>query len=118
MRNHILKHFNDMKLLFVYISIIMLIQACDPDLSISFSEQATAPRVNAAESLDGFAASFTPELEIVNDDYESILWSKQSGPGQVFFDDPTSPAPTIYGIHQVTTSSLLSCQQKRVKDKS
>ena len=91
-----LREGNDLKMLLHIIFLLGLVQACDSNLKVNVGNLATSPGVTTGENLDGFRSTFTPTIEIADDDYESVLWTQKSGPGMVFFDDPTSPTPNIF----------------------
>ena len=85
-----------MKRIIIQLFFIALTQACDSKLKVTVANLAQAPVVSAGDNLDAYSSTFTPQLDIADEDYESIFWAKKSGPGEVFFSDPTIQTPEIY----------------------
>ena len=79
--------------LFFYIAMTMLFSACDSNVRVKVGNLATAPEVSAT-ALDGYSSPFTPEID-VKDDYQAVVWTKKSGPGNIIFSDPTILKPEI-----------------------
>ena len=85
-----------MKLVIVSFLYAWFISACDSDLRIEVANEAVAPSVFMGKSEDGYGAAFIPEIDEISADAVSYQWEKVEGPGNVFFDEPTSRNPTIH----------------------
>ena len=55
------------------------------------------------KSEDGYSAAFIPEIDEISADAVSYQWEKVEGPGNVFFDEPTSRNQLFTLIYQVLT---------------
>ena len=85
-----------MKILFLQLILVLTSVACDSNLSVKVGNLPTVPTVyTGAADGEGYNAAFVPDVEIQDEGAVSFLWTKVSGPGEVYFDDPTIKSPSL-----------------------
>ena len=85
-----------LKIAFTFLALV-LTASCSGNLDYSVSSFLGSSNsiLNTSEGSITASSPFVPNVEVEGEEYESVLWTKHSGPGDIIFSDPTILNPQI-----------------------
>ena len=92
-----------LKIAFTFLALV-LTASCSGNLDYSVSSFLGSSNsiLNISEGSITASSPFVPNVEVEGEEYESILWTKHSGPGDIIFSDPTILNPQLQQQNQAS----------------